>query len=270
MSKITLGLSVDADKFDGLVARLAGAGIEVDAAAQVIPTLDGCRSANVVTGRTADRAIDQINDHLDAYCPDCRQITLAFADMRPPEKAAFLDFATHDCIWTDEDDPAVDDIPAEVYERFRADWPRLFLADSHAYPAAVAYLVTIEPERVDAVRQALADPGVQLDPRRDLAAVYPDDRYPPVLFTMADGPFILRRIHKHLNDEPHAARLPRLKGDWQTLPFPLRYRILAVAGGSAWENVSNGEMELSAADGLDPAAWRELAARFPDAFEPAA
>ena len=167
MSKINLALQVDAAQFPGLLERLAGAGIDVETSAQVIPTLEGCRSHNVITSRTADHAIAWINDHIDAYCPDWRQITMSFADMTPAEQAAFLDFATHDCMWTDEDAPEVDELHAQDYERFRAAWPRLFAPQASAYPPGGTYLLTIEPENVENVREMLSQAGVRFNPRHD-------------------------------------------------------------------------------------------------------
>ena len=147
MPRITLALGVDADKFHGLVQRLRGAGIDMKADVDIVPDLEGCRSSYVVTGRNAEAARARINDYLSAYQPDWRPIAKPFADMNPAEKAAFLNFATRDCRWTDEEPPELEELVADYYEHFCASYPRLFAPAPYetADGARVALVRSVKP-----------------------------------------------------------------------------------------------------------------------------
>ena len=65
--------------------------------------------------------------------------------MTPEEKAAFLNFATRDCHWTDEEPPELEELVADYYEHFCASQPRIF---------APAPYETADGARVALVRSA--------------------------------------------------------------------------------------------------------------------
>ena len=74
-----------------------------------------------------------------------------------------------------------------------------------------SFYITVPLDRLDAVRQALRQTGIDLDPVRDMLHI-PGDSVIYSLFTGADGQYAADRMNEYLNQSTESRRIGEFSG----------------------------------------------------------